>query len=46
MLGAQRDFLQERENCGSDVACLTAKYDARIAELNGTIAAIAARGPY
>lgn len=46
MQGAQRDFLQERENCGGDVACLTQKYDARIGELNGTIAAIASRGPY
>ncbi|MCZ7595517.1 MAG: hypothetical protein M5U16_11920 [Hyphomicrobium sp.] len=44
MLGAQRDFLQERENCGADVGCLTAKYDARIADLDGAIAAIAARG--
>lgn len=46
MLEAQRDFLQERENCGADVGCLTQKYDARIADLDGTIAAIASRGPY
>jgi uncharacterized protein len=46
MQGAQRDFLQERENCGADVNCLTRKYDARIAGLNGTIATIASRGPF
>jgi uncharacterized protein len=46
MQGAQRDFLQERENCGGNVACLTKKYDARIADLDATIAAIASRGPY
>ena len=46
MQGAQRDFLQQRENCGSDVACLTQKYDARIADLDRTIAAIAAKGPF
>ena len=42
----QRDFLQERENCGARVACLTEKYDARIRDLNSTIAGIASRGPY
>src|SRR5690349_12626014 len=31
MQGAQRDFLQERENCGANVGCLTHKYEARIA---------------
>lgn len=46
MLGAQRDFLQARENCGADAACIRQKYDARIAELQGTIDAIAVRGPY
>ena len=46
MQGAQRDFLQERENCGADAACIRKKYDARIADLQGTIDAIAARGPF
>ncbi len=46
MLGAQRDFLQERENCGADAACIRQKYDARIADLQGTIDAIASRGPF
>jgi uncharacterized protein len=46
MLGAQRDFLQERENCGADAACIRGKYDARIADLQGTIDKIASRGPY
>jgi uncharacterized protein len=46
MQGAQRDFLQQRENCGANVGCLTHKYDARIADLNGAIAAIASRGPF
>ena len=46
MLGAQRDWLQERENCGDRVACLTERYDARIRDLNGTIEGIASRGPY
>ena len=46
MQGAQRDFLQERENCDADAACIKKKYDARIADLQGTIDAIAARGPF
>ena len=46
MQGAQRDFLQERDNCGADAACIRKKYDARIADLQGTIDAIAARGPF
>ena len=46
MQGAQRDFLQERENCGADAACITKKYNARIADLQGTINQIASRGPF
>ena len=46
MQGAQRDWLQERENCGDRVPCLTERYDARIRDLNGTIEGIASRGPY
>lgn len=45
MQGAQRDWLQTRENCGDRVACLTTAYAMRIKDLNATIAAIAARGP-
>ena len=46
MQGAQRDWLQERENCGDRVGCLTERYDARIRDLNSTIEGIASRGPY
>jgi uncharacterized protein len=46
MQGAQRDWLQTRENCGDRVACLNAAYAMRIKDLNTTIAAIAARGPF
>jgi len=46
MQGAQRDWLQERENCGDRVPCLTERYDARIRDLNGTIEGVASRGPY
>jgi uncharacterized protein len=46
MQGAQRDWLQERENCGDRVACLTERYDARIRDLSSTIEGIASRGPY
>jgi uncharacterized protein len=46
MQGAQRDWLQERENCGGRIPCLTERYDARIRDLNGTIEGIASRGPY
>jgi uncharacterized protein len=46
MLGAQRDFRQERENCGANVGCIRQKYDARIAALQGSIDTIASRGPY
>ena len=46
MQGAQRDWLQTRENCGDRVGCLTTAYAMRIKDLNATIAAIAARGPY
>ena len=46
MQGAQRDWLQTRENCGDQVGCLKAAYAMRIKDLNATIAAIASRGPY
>jgi len=43
---AQRAWLKTRDGCGSDVACLTRAYDARIAVLNGVIDSIAKRGPF
>ena len=46
MQGAQRDWLQERENCVDRVGCLTERYDARIRDLNSTIEGIASRGPF
>ena len=46
MQGAQRDWLQTRENCGDHVGCLKSAYAMRIRDLNATIAAIASRGPF
>jgi uncharacterized protein len=46
MQGAQRDWLQTRENCGDRVGCLNTAYAMRIKDLNATIAAIASRGPF
>jgi uncharacterized protein len=46
MQGAQRDWLQTRENCGDRLGCLTTAYAMRIKDLNATIATIASRGPY
>lgn len=43
---AQRAWLDKREACGDNVACLTKAYDARIDELNGVLKAIASRGPF
>lgn len=43
---AQRQWLQRRDACGRDVACLTRAYRDRIGQLNAVIAAIASRGPY
>jgi uncharacterized protein len=42
----QSEWLKTRESCGNDVACLSAAYDARIAELSKVIDDIASRGPY
>jgi uncharacterized protein len=44
--GAQRDWLQERENCGARVPCLTKSYATRIRDLDAVIAGIAAHGPF
>jgi uncharacterized protein len=43
---AQRQWLQRRDACGRDIACLTRAYSDRIGQLNKVIAAIASRGPY
>jgi len=43
---AQRQWLQRRDACGRDVACLKRAYGDRIGQLNAVIAAIASRGPY
>jgi len=43
---AQKAFLAQRQACGSDVACISAAYDARIAALKAEFARIAANGPY
>ena len=43
---AQRQWLQRRDACGRDVACLTKAYKDRISQLSQVIAAIASRGPY
>jgi uncharacterized protein len=42
----QARWLKTREGCGGDVACLTAAYEDRIAQLTQVIEDIASRGPY
>jgi uncharacterized protein len=42
----QLQWLQTREGCAADIACLTAAYDARIAALKKVIDDIASHGPY
>jgi uncharacterized protein len=43
---AQVAWLKQRRRCGGNVACLTRSYDRRLAELQRTFDAIAARGPF
>lgn len=43
---AQRAWLNKRDACGNDVACLTKAYDARIRDLNGVVESVASRGPF
>ncbi|MBN9017881.1 MAG: hypothetical protein J0H11_10725 [Rhizobiales bacterium] len=43
---AQKAFLAQRQACSSDVACISAAYDARIGALKAEFARIAANGPY
>jgi uncharacterized protein len=42
----QAQWLKKREACGTDTACLTDAYEARIGELGKVIDDIASRGPY
>ena len=42
----QTAWLKVREACGSNVACLSNAYNARIAQLGKVIDDIAAHGPY
>lgn len=43
---AQVAWLKDRRRCGGDVACLTRRYDARLAELQRVFDDIASRGPF
>ena len=43
---AQVDWLKARRRCGGDVACLTRRYDERLAELQRVFDGIASRGPF
>jgi len=43
---AQRQWLQKRDACGRNVACLAKAYSDRIQQLNKVIDDIASRGPY
>lgn len=42
----QRQFLKDRASCGSDTACLTLAYDARIKAINQVLQSIYSRGPF
>ena len=42
----QAQWLQTREACGADAACLARAYETRIEALKSVIDAIASRGPY
>lgn len=42
----QSQWIERREACGSNVACLTEAYNGRIEQLSKVIAGIASRGPY
>jgi uncharacterized protein len=43
---AQRAWLEKRNACGTDAACVAQAYKGRINELSGVIDQIAARGPF
>ncbi|RUP07894.1 lysozyme inhibitor LprI family protein [Hyphomicrobium sp.] len=42
----QRKWLQSRNACGDNLACLRESYAARIQQLENVMAGIASRGPY
>ena len=46
ILDDQRKWLQSRDACGKNLACLRASYTHRIKELENVMAGIASRGPY
>lgn len=42
----QRKWLQSRDACGNNLACLRESYAVRIQQLENVMAGIASRGPY
>ncbi|SFV25738.1 lysozyme inhibitor LprI family protein [Hyphomicrobium facile] len=42
----QRKWLQSRDACGKNIACLQTSYARRIEKLENVMAGIASRGPY
>lgn len=42
----QTEWLASRGQCGADVACLTQRYDQRIAALNAGLEEVYSRGPF
>lgn len=43
---AQRDFIRKREACGDKATCIRGAYDARIAQLEAVMKAVAGQGPF
>jgi uncharacterized protein len=43
---SQRQWLNMRESCGGNTACLSKSYQSRIDTLSAIIASISARGPF
>lgn len=43
---SQRQWLNTRDSCGGDIACLSKSYQSRIETLSAIIASISARGPF
>jgi len=46
LVDAQREWIQRRDACGDDSACLADAYARRIQELNAALTEIASRGPF
>lgn len=42
----QRAFIQRRETCGANVACIRNAYDARIAQLQAVMGNVRSKGPF